>query len=352
MRRELTHYALALLYVGIALAVSFLAGVLTDAEDVAAIILLIAVAISGWDFGLGPALFAAVSSFLALDWFFDGQVHSLAINNPRTFLGLLVYLLVATLLGTRTAAQRGAALTSERARRNAEAAVQARDALLVTVSHDLRTPLMTIKTAVSTLRDPSARLGDENRQQLLECIESDADELIQFVHQALTVSRLEAGVAVRCEWSDVSELVSAVMDRYAARLKGRQLCYQVPFDLPLVQLDAALIGEALGNLLANVAEHTPPGTPYSVSAEMAQGDLCITVADSGPGIGEADAERVFLKYERLNRSVGHGIGLGLAIARYAAEAHGGTLCLSPSNGSGAAFTLRVPAGVRTSPTAA
>jgi two-component system OmpR family sensor kinase len=125
-------------------------------------------------------------------------------------------------------------------------------------------------------------------------------------------------------------------------LTGRNICFDVPDTLPLVCFDPALLDQALGNLLDNVAAHTPPGTEVSITGGMDDtGQLRLEVSDAGPGIAPADRERIFHKFERLHDAV-PGAGLGLTIARAATEAQGGRLWVESSPLGGARFVLCLP----------
>ena len=159
----------------------------------------------------------------------------------------------------------------------------ARDEALAAVSHDLRTPLTAIKTSAGTLRDESLLLPLPVRVQLLANIEADADRLMRFVSAALALNRLERSVAPQREWNALGEVASAALDRMAPLLGDRPVHFSIPDTMPLMQFDAWLIDQALGNLLENAAVHTPPGTPVTVDARLEGQDLKLVVADSGRG---------------------------------------------------------------------
>lgn len=326
-------YALAGLATGAALVVSLLAFPL-DAEDrVGALMFLAAVGLSGWYGGLGPALLSTALGAMLIDYFFELPRYSLQITSLRTLTDLLSFLLVAILLGTLNARMR-----AERDR--AQAAVGARDELLATVSHKLRTPLTAIKTSVFSLRDESLQLTPEKRQRMLSNIESEADRLIRFVAEALALRRLENGLAPHWELSAPGEVASAALDRCMAALGPRPIHFAIA-DLAAVRIDASLVDQALTALLENVAVHTPRGTPVRIEAAMCGRDLRVSVSDAGPGVPTHARERIFDKYERLDRA-SPGVGLGLAIARAAVEAQGGRLSVEDSSLGGVCFVLVIP----------
>jgi two-component system sensor histidine kinase KdpD len=312
-------------------------------DELPALFLLAAVAVSGFFGGYGPALVATATGFVVLDFFFSAPPFVFQLD-LGTWLDLGAFLLVALLVGSLNARLRVARQRALLAREEAEAALSARDEALAIVSHDLRTPLTAIKTSVSTLRNPGAPLTDGTRLELLGTIEAEADRLVHFVSDALAISRLEAGIAPDRQWNALGEIVSAVLDRCGPVLGDRQVTFDVPDTLPLVRFDAGLLDQALSNVLENVGIHTPPGTPVSIIGRIEAGGVRVEVSDAGPGIPRAARDRVFAKFERLSDG-GFGTGLGLAIARAATEAQGGQLHIEDSPLGGARFVLLVPDAV-------
>ena len=219
--------------------------------------------------------------------------------------------------------------------------MDARDDSMAAVSHELRTPLTAIKTSVYSLRDRALLLPADQRDGLLSSIETEADRLAHFVSGALALRRLENGLDPQWELSGPGEVASAVLDRFLPVLGTRPVRFIVSDDLPLVRIDAGLLDQALSALLDNVAVHTPPGTPVTIEGDIAGRDLRLTVSDAGPGVPADARERIFDKYERLNHT-SPGVGLGLAIARAAAEAQGGRLWAEDSPQGGAQFVLVIP----------
>lgn len=311
------------------------------ANDFPALLLLAAVAISASVGGYGPAIVSTLAGFLSLDFFFENPPYSFTISDVGTPLDLIAFLFVAVLLGTLNARLRAARQHASAARAEAEAALRTRDEALAIVSHDLRTPLTAIKTSVSTLRNPGTPLADGTRLELLGTIEAEADRLVHFVSDALTMTRLEAGITPDRQWNALGEIVSAVLDRLNPVLGDRPVTFDVPDTLPLARFDAGLLEQALSNLLENVGVHTPPGTALSIMGRIDDGCVRVEVSDAGPGIPSASRDRVFGKFERLSDG-GIGTGLGLAIARAATEAQDGQLLVEDSPLGGARFILIVP----------
>ena len=339
LARRAGPYVIALLSVAVATLVGL--PLYPAANNFPVMLLVAAVAISGSVGGLGPAIVGTIASLLSLDYFFEDPRYSLAIQELGTSLDLLVFLLVAFLLGALTARLRTAQRRANIARLQAEVALKSRDEALAIVSHDLRTPLTAIKTSVSTLRNPGAPLGDTTRRELLGTIEAEADRLVRFVSDALAVTRLEGGIVPDLQWNALGEIVSAALDRVTPVLGDRPVTFDVPDTLPLARFDAGLLDQALSNVLENVGVHTPPGSPLEIVGRVAGGTVRVEVSDGGPGIPVSERMRVLDKFERLD-NVGAGTGLGLAIARAAAEAQGGQVRIEDSPLGGVRVVVQVP----------
>jgi K+-sensing histidine kinase KdpD len=313
-------------------------------DSVPALLFLAAVGVSAWFGGLGPALVPTIAGGLAIDYFFEQPPYRLEVSSVRTLVDMASFLLVAAIVGLLNHRLRLVNTRLRLERDRAEDAVEARDELIATVSHALRTPLTTIKTSLFSLREDNADQPME-RDRLLATATSEADRLIRFVTDALELSRLEAGPTPRVEWNDVGEIVWVAVDRCQPLLGDRPLTLDVPETLPLARFDAGLLDQAVTAVLENVAVHTSPHSGVWIEGEVAQAaDLRLTISDAGPGIPSADRERVFEKYERLNGQ-GSGVGLGLAVARAAIQVQGGSLWVEDSPYGGARFVILIPGAV-------
>jgi two-component system sensor histidine kinase KdpD len=341
VKTSFSPYLIALLSV---LAAFVVVGALTSTlVDAPAAILLylvpIVLAASRW--GRGPAIAAAVVAILGHDLLFVDPRGTFSVARADEALGLV--LLLFTALVTAQLAD-GARRSAETAR---EAAIVRRSdelktALLRAVTHNLRTPLASIKASVSGLRQPGAVYSDEDRHDLLAEIEEEADRLDRLVTNLLNASRLEAGgVHISAHPQDLRELVTAVVDRLQPRLAGRSVSLAIPHDLPPVACDYTQIDQVVANLLENACLHTPPRTAITLQASVQSGSVRVEVVDHGPGVPAAERERLFQPFER-GQTRAPGTGLGLTIARGFVEAHGGHLWLEDGPQAGARFVFTLP----------
>jgi two-component system sensor histidine kinase KdpD len=212
-----------------------------------------------------------------------------------------------------------------------------RRALMGAVSHDLRTPLASVKTAVSTLRT-EIELGAGDRAELLALIEEQSDRLARLVTNLLDMTRIEAGtLELRRESAAVGDLVAEAVLALGTSPGLSSLQTDIPGDLPLVDVDPLVMVQVLANLIDNALVHSPPGTAVEVIAAAEHAGVRLSVRDHGPGVPEAERERVF---QMFNRRSGAGrAGLGLTIAKTFIEAHGQRIALeSPADG-GALFVV-------------
>ena len=219
-----------------------------------------------------------------------------------------------------------------------------RAALLASISHDLRTPLAVMVGASSTLVETGERMAPAERQALARSVFEQSRELSERVGKLLQMTRLETGaLKVERDWTTVADVADAAVRRLADRLAAHRLIVEIPDDLPLVRVDAALIEQALGNLLENAARHTPAGTIVRLRAKATADQLVITVEDHGADPGDADLERIYRKFQRGSmEGTAGGVGLGLPICRAIVRLHGGDAWAERTPGGGMTFRIRLP----------
>jgi K+-sensing histidine kinase KdpD len=295
----------------------------------------------------------AALAFAAIDYWFQLPYDTLTVAKPLDWLVLVAFL--ATAMVTTQLLARAHAREDEARRHSAEVvrlahaaqhaealreADRLKDALLAAVSHDLRTPLTTIKA----LAHDCALRGDPRGS----AIETEVDRLTHLVTNLLDYSRLTGGrIEFRPELNTAEDLVGAVRRQVAGVLDGRRLETEFDWSQPALvgRFDFVHALRALGNLVENAIKYSPPAATIIVTVERTRSVLAFHVADRGPGVQAAERSRIFDAFYRPSEQTPHigGAGLGLAIARQLAKAQGGCVDYTPREGGGSVFTLELPA---------
>ncbi|MFE7454708.1 DUF4118 domain-containing protein [Streptomyces griseus] len=236
---------------------------------------------------------------------------------------------------------------AEQARRLAEGN-RIRTALLAAVSHDLRTPLASIKAAVSSLRSDDVAWSEEDEAELLEGIEDGADRLDHLVGNLLDMSRLQTGtVTPLIREIDLDEVVPMAL----GGVPEGSVDLDIPETLPMVAVDPGLLERVVANIVENAVKYNPGQEPVAVAASALGGRVELRVVDRGRGVPDEAKERIFEPFQRYGDAPrGAGVGLGLAVSRGFAEAMGGTLDAEDTPGGGLTMVLTLtaaPGGVRT-----
>ena len=220
-----------------------------------------------------------------------------------------------------------------------------RTSLLSALSHDLRTPLTVLVALAESLTLAKPPLSAEHAE-LAHSIRDEARRMGALVANLLDMARLESGkVKPRLEWQPFEEVVGSSLAATREMLRRHRVETRLPRDLPLVRFDAVLMERVLVNLLENASKYTPAGSTIVLAAQVTGSDLCVTIADDGPGLPPGREEAVFQKFTRGEKeSATPGVGLGLAICRAIVEAHGGTIRGANRPEGGAVFMFTLPLG--------
>jgi two-component system sensor histidine kinase KdpD len=351
-----------------------------------ALALLLVVLLVATLWGSRPALVASVVGMLCFNFYFLPPYHTFSVADPQNWIALVAFLITAITAGQLSARAKARAeeaedrgrVAEERGReverlyaelRNAfERASHAealreserlKSALLDAVTHDLRTPLTSIKASVSILLEDGPSKEDvesqEKREQqaLLRVIDQESDRLDHFVQGLVELARIEAGeLKVRRNWGAVDEIVDAALVRAAPLTEDHRVEVELENELPSVRIDARAVAEVIYTLLDNASKYSPPGSRIRVAASRGADEVVkISVEDEGCGIPENLRERVFDKFfraisdETTSSIRPRGVGMGLAIARGIVEAHGGRIWIeSGANGRGTRVIFTVPVG--------
>ena len=297
-------------------------------------------------FSRGPAILTSLLSVLAFDILFVPPHGALSVDDLQYVLTFAIMLAVGLVISglkhdiqLQAKAQADLALSAESER--------TRSALLASISHDVRTPLAVLAGASSSLLERGERLSAQEREELARSIYERARDMSELVAKILQMTRLESGaVRIERDWASVGEIAEAVLRKLADRLKDHRLIVEIPTDLPLVRVDAALLEQVLANLLENAVRYTPAQTVIRLRARSGAGEITVSVEDFGQGLAEGEVEKIFDKFHRSHPEGGTGgVGLGLSICRAIVRLHGGRIWAEaiPAAGTAVRFTLPLEA---------
>lgn len=337
------------------------------APSVPALVLVVPVVAAGLAGGRLPALATAVVAAAAFNLAFISPYWTFKVAALEDLLALGVFLVVAIAVGTLVAAvadrrnlaedrakelgelnSQLMALHSER-ERLAEEATRAsvlervdeqRAALLRSVSHDLRTPLSSIRGVASDLLS-NAQYDEATRRDLLVLVADEAERLDRLVANLLSLSRIEAGdLKPTQDGVALDELVDDVLRRLRRILRDLRVRNDIPRDLPQVRGDYTQLDLVISNLLENAARHAPPGSVLQLGARVETGRVRVWVDDDGPGVLPFERQRIFQPFQKGER--GGSSGIGLATCKGIVEAHGGEIAVTAAPHAGARFTFTLP----------
>lgn len=378
LKHSATGYLTAVLGIAAATLLLKLFGAHINSTTVALAMLLVVLFVAAaW--GARPAILSSVLGVLCLNFFFLPPLGTLTISSPDNWVALLAFLITAVTAGQLSAhAKRRAELAAagrleierlykelqdafERAS-HAEALRQSerlKSALLDAVTHDLRTPLTSIKASVTTLLDElqstgssPLQLNNEARREMLEVINEECDRLDRFIEGLVELARIEAGeLRLGRRWGTIEEMIEAALARAKKLIARHRLEVEIEKDLPVVLVDARAVSEVIYLAVDNAAKYSPPGSKIHISARRGEADMIeLSVEDDGPGIPLELRERVFDKFFRAvsesdaSRNLPSGMGMGLSIARGIIEAHGGRIWIESGTGKGSRLIFTLPIG--------
>ena len=379
-RKRLLGYIAAVVVIAAATAALRALGSRINPTTVALTFLLIILFLAtAW--GPKPAVLASLLGAACFNFFFLPPVGTFHIAHPENWIALLAFLVTAMTAGQLSSRAKLRADEATTARQEIERlyhelqdtferssqakalkqSERLKSALLDAVTHDLRTPLTSIKASVTTLLDDQrlgndgeneARLGEAGRQEMLEVIDEESDRLDRFIEDLMVLARIEAGeMQLRREWGSLEEIIAAAMKRANALTKNHHIELRLHGELPSVRVDERAMAEVIYVLLENAAKYSPSGGVIRLAAKPDQQDMVqLAIEDQGPGIPAELRERVFEKFFRAMRdgdSSSHkpGTGMGLAIAKGIVEAHGGRIWIeNASDSTGTRVVVLLPTG--------
>ena len=379
--KRLLGYCTAIFGIAAATGLLKLLGAKANPTTVALSFLLIVLFVAtAW--GSRPAVVASLLGVVCFNFFFLPPYGTFTIRDPDNWIAFFAFLVTAVTAGQLSARARRRAEEAVAARREIERlyyelqdtferSAQAKalkqserlkSALLDAVTHDLRTPLTSIKASVTTLLEEfrsqtsaenGGRLDEEGRRDMLAVINEEADRLDHFIEGLTRLARIEAGeLQLRRHWSSMGEIIRTALKRAEPRTRKHQIEVTIEDELPAVRVDEHAVAEVVYTLLDNAAKYSPPGSAVRVSARSNDDETVrLVIEDQGPGIPIELRERVFDKFFRAMRDgdargpKSAGSGMGLAIAKGIVEAHGGRIWIENSaDQSGTRFIVALPTG--------
>lgn len=328
-----------------------------------------------------PALGASVVAMLCFNFFFLPPYGTLTIAAPDNWIALTAFLITAITAGQLSARAKRRAEEAETGRQEIERlyaelrdaferashtealrqSEKLKSALLDAVTHDLRTPLTSIKASITTLLDEAKQRVDgdepvtldrESRIEMMEVIDQESDRLNRFIGGLIELARIEAGeLQLRRHWGAVDDIIATALARAENTTKAHQIELEIERELPVVRVDERAVSEVMYTLIENAAKYSPSGTTIRINAaRAAEGMIRMAVEDQGIGIPGHLRKRVFDKFFRAIRNGDvatnepSGTGMGLAIAKGIIEAHGGDIWIEPVSehgGTRVVFTLPI-----------
>jgi two-component system sensor histidine kinase KdpD len=315
---------------------------------------------------------------LCYNFFFLPPFHTFTIADPQNWIALTAFFITALAVGQLSARAKRRAEEAEAGRlenrrlyedlqeaferaSDAEAlrrSERLKSALLDAVTHDLRTPLTSIKASATLLLEDGEPDGQvetfspAEQKTMLRVITDEADRLDRFVESIVDLARIEAGdIQLSRNWGSVEEIIDASLARAEPLMGQHQLRMLVEKDLPVIRVDARAVAEVIYTLIDNATKYSPEGACITIKANRGAGETVrISVEDQGRGIPAHLRQRVFEKFVHVRGAPmgsgrAEGIGMGLSIARGIVEAHGGRIFIEDGvGGKGTRVTFTVPVG--------
>lgn len=361
---KLFRYGVPVVAVVLMTVVLWLLGEHVNLTTVALVFLLVVLA-SATFFGRNPALLASFAAMLSFNYLFIPPVGTWHIADPQNLVAWAAFTITAIIAGELSAYARRRARESERLYEELQAAFKTateaealkqseklKSALLDAVTHDLRTPLTSIKASVTTLLDSEGghrtiELDSPGRSEFLNIINEETDRLNKFIEGMVQLARVEAGSPQALDTlASVEEVIAAALDRAEPLLAGHHLVLNLEKDVPQISGDERALAEVVYSLVENAVKYSPVGSTITLDAARHGERVLISVNDEGSGIAENMREKIFEKFVRLEKESSDGLGLGLAIARGLVEAQGGSIEVRDgASGKGTRVLVMLPIGV-------
>lgn len=285
--------------------------------------------------GRGPAIATSIISVSMFDFFLIPPYLTFSVADIQYLFTFIAFLVVAIAMSSFASKMRENIIQKQ--------TEKLYSALLSSISHDLKTPLVSITGVLSTLLD-NKNLAGQQKNQLLETAYKESDRLNQIVNNLLDMTRVEAEVLrIRKKPCDLRDLVGACLEQCKDKIGNRDIKIDIPKDSPEICVDFPFMLKALYNIIDNALKYSSPDKPVEIRALFDRQNVKIFIKDSGLGIAKDDLRKIFDKFYRVERAENvPGTGLGLCISKGIVEAHHGKISAESTLGQGSAFTVEIP----------
>jgi two-component system sensor histidine kinase KdpD len=295
--------------------------------------------------GLWPSILCSALSELSWNFFFVPPKFSFAVADSQDILALILFLTISLVVSNLVARVKKQDEAIDNARLQTETE-RLRNAMLTSISHDLRTPLTTIIGAHSMLKSLGEECDPETRAELIDRAQFEAERLNRLIGNLLDMTRLESGkLNLKLGPVDIADALGCALGRADDILLHHKVSIDLPDNLPMIDADFLLLEQVIFNVIDNAAKYAPPDTQIHISASVRGDRAVLEIGDEGDGIPPDALEAIFDKFARfrLEDRRQAGTGLGLAICRGFLEAMGGSItAYNRDNGAGAIFAIRLP----------
>jgi two-component system sensor histidine kinase KdpD len=297
---------------------------------------LLAVVIAAIRWGQGPAIITSVLSVLAFDFFLVPPYLTLNVHDFEYLFTFAAFLVVGLIVSTLTSRVRAQIIQRQTEKLHS--------ALLNSISHDLKTPLVSITGTLSALLDSKSKLNEQQKNDLLQTARSESERLNRIVNNILDMTRTESGVLrISKKPCDLRDFIGACLEQLKDKIGSRNIKINIPKDMPEVALDFQYMLKAFLNVIDNALKYSPDGSVIEIEASCIGNKIRVSVRDYGYGIPKEDLGRIFDKFYRVQRAQNVlGTGLGLSISKNIIEAHGGHISAESILGKSATFIIEFP----------
>lgn len=288
------------------------------------------------------SILAALLSTIAFDFFFTPPRFDLSIAYGGDIITLLVMFVVAQVISHLTTRIRRVSDATKKVQMQAETE-RFRNILLMSVSHDLRTPLTAIMGSASSLLQAKDKLDENSKNELMQNIYDESKHLNRLVSNILQIMRLESGpIKISKQLHVLEEVIGSALNNLEKSLAMKPINIQLPKVVPLVALDDVLMEQVLVNLIENSIKFSPTESPIDILVELEDNKVMVKIADRGPGLDPKDMEKIFDRFYQGQKPEMKGVGLGLALCKSVIQAHDGRIWAVNRKGGGAVFCFTLP----------